>query len=281
MRWRGSPSKRERCRTRRGGGRSACAKDWARSSGPPSHRRGCTAVWAKAARPRHRRAAVADRPVRVRRPSPRGRPGDLHLQACLGPLAEHAFGAYEEASTLADGWRERVDLYQLLPLLVHAGAVRRLLPRGSENGRLMSTCADRPFQESSRAEATMSTSPTEFNAKIIEQLHANEGHIGGMFEGMPLLLLHHTSASSGKSRVNPLAYQADRPAVHDHLQGASTPEHPLYATSWPIPNQVQDPDQHDQCRRRRGDRRGARAPVPHPGRACRIGRVSARRRPDG
>jgi deazaflavin-dependent oxidoreductase (nitroreductase family) len=55
----------------------------------------------------------------------------------------------------------------------------------------------------------MSTSPAEFNAKIIDEFHANEGRVGGMFEGMPLLLLHHTGAKSGASRVNPLAYQAD------------------------------------------------------------------------
>jgi deazaflavin-dependent oxidoreductase (nitroreductase family) len=55
----------------------------------------------------------------------------------------------------------------------------------------------------------MSTSPTDFNAKIIEEFHANEGHVGGMFEGMPLLLLHHKGAKSGKSRINPLAYQSD------------------------------------------------------------------------
>jgi deazaflavin-dependent oxidoreductase (nitroreductase family) len=55
----------------------------------------------------------------------------------------------------------------------------------------------------------MSTSPTDFNAQIIEEFHANEGRVGGMFEGMPLLLLHHTGAKSGKSRVNPLAYQGD------------------------------------------------------------------------
>ena len=30
------------------------------------------------------------------------------------------FAAYEESAPLADGWRERVELYQLLPLLVHA-----------------------------------------------------------------------------------------------------------------------------------------------------------------
>ncbi len=44
----------------------------------------------------------------------------LRLFGLPGPLAERAFGAYEEASPLADGWRERVSLYQLLPLLVHA-----------------------------------------------------------------------------------------------------------------------------------------------------------------
>jgi deazaflavin-dependent oxidoreductase (nitroreductase family) len=55
----------------------------------------------------------------------------------------------------------------------------------------------------------MSTSPADFNAQIIEEFHANEGRVGGMFEGTPLLLLHHTGAKSGKSRINPLAYQSD------------------------------------------------------------------------
>jgi deazaflavin-dependent oxidoreductase (nitroreductase family) len=55
----------------------------------------------------------------------------------------------------------------------------------------------------------MSTSPADFNAQIIEEFHANEGRVGGRFEGMPLLLLHHTGAKSGKSRINPLAYQSD------------------------------------------------------------------------
>lgn len=56
----------------------------------------------------------------------------------------------------------------------------------------------------------MSSSPAEdFNAQIIEEFHANEGRVGGMFESMPLLLLHHTGAKSGKSRINPLAYQSD------------------------------------------------------------------------
>jgi deazaflavin-dependent oxidoreductase (nitroreductase family) len=55
----------------------------------------------------------------------------------------------------------------------------------------------------------MSAAPADFNAQIIDEFHANEGRVGGMFDGMPLLLLHHTGARSGKSRVNPLAFQSD------------------------------------------------------------------------
>jgi deazaflavin-dependent oxidoreductase (nitroreductase family) len=55
----------------------------------------------------------------------------------------------------------------------------------------------------------MSTSPTDFNARIIDEFRANEGRVGGRFEGTPLLLLSHTGARSGTRRVNPLAYQSD------------------------------------------------------------------------
>jgi deazaflavin-dependent oxidoreductase (nitroreductase family) len=55
----------------------------------------------------------------------------------------------------------------------------------------------------------MSTSASDFNAQIIDEFRANEGRVGGRFEGLPLLLLHHTGAKSGKRYINPLAYQAD------------------------------------------------------------------------
>ena len=44
----------------------------------------------------------------------------LRLFGLPTQLAERAFAAYQEAVPLAEGWRERVSLYQLLPLLVHA-----------------------------------------------------------------------------------------------------------------------------------------------------------------
>jgi deazaflavin-dependent oxidoreductase (nitroreductase family) len=46
----------------------------------------------------------------------------------------------------------------------------------------------------------------DFNTKIIEEFRANDGKVGGGFEGAPLLLLHHRGAKTGTVRVNPLAY---------------------------------------------------------------------------
>ena len=72
----------------------------------------------------------------------------------------------------------------------------------------------------------MSTSPADFNAKIIDEFHANGGRVGGMFESMPLLLLHHTGARSGKSRINPLAYQADGDRYVIFASKAGAPTNP-------------------------------------------------------
>jgi deazaflavin-dependent oxidoreductase (nitroreductase family) len=64
----------------------------------------------------------------------------------------------------------------------------------------------------------------DWNKKIIEEFRANQGKVGGMFEGTPILLLHHTGAKSGKVRVNPLAYQAsgNRLVVFASKGGAPT-----------------------------------------------------------
>jgi len=47
----------------------------------------------------------------------------------------------------------------------------------------------------------------DFNTKIVNEFRANGGKVGGMFEGAPILLLHHAGAKSGTERVNPLVYQ--------------------------------------------------------------------------
>lgn len=45
---------------------------------------------------------------------------DLAMLRLFGAPSERVFAAYEEVAPLAEGWRERVGLWQLLPLLVHA-----------------------------------------------------------------------------------------------------------------------------------------------------------------
>jgi deazaflavin-dependent oxidoreductase (nitroreductase family) len=57
------------------------------------------------------------------------------------------------------------------------------------------------------------TDMNDFNQQIIDEFRANEGKVGGPFEGARLLLLHSTGAKSGKERIAPLAYRPDG----DHL----------------------------------------------------------------
>ncbi|MCH8971354.1 MAG: nitroreductase family deazaflavin-dependent oxidoreductase [Actinobacteria bacterium] len=49
---------------------------------------------------------------------------------------------------------------------------------------------------------------SDWNKDIIEEFRDNDGNVGGMFDGRPLLLLHHVGAKSGTERVSPLMYQA-------------------------------------------------------------------------
>jgi len=65
----------------------------------------------------------------------------------------------------------------------------------------------------------------DWNARIIEEFHANAGVLGGQFEGAPVLLLHSKGARSGIERVNPMMYQRlddDSVAVFASKAGAPT-----------------------------------------------------------
>jgi deazaflavin-dependent oxidoreductase (nitroreductase family) len=44
----------------------------------------------------------------------------------------------------------------------------------------------------------------EINRKVIEEFRATGGTAGGMFEGKPLVLVHHVGAKSGTERIAPL-----------------------------------------------------------------------------
>ncbi|MBP2322200.1 deazaflavin-dependent oxidoreductase (nitroreductase family) [Kibdelosporangium banguiense] len=72
------------------------------------------------------------------------------------------------------------------------------------------------------------TTPNDFNAKIIEEFRANEGKVGGMFEGANMVLITTTGAKSGNQRTNPLVYlpDGDRIVIIASNGGADT--HPAW-----------------------------------------------------
>lgn len=50
---------------------------------------------------------------------------------------------------------------------------------------------------------------SDWNTAIIEEFRANEGRVGGNFEGAPMLLLHHRGRKSGRQLVTPMMYLPD------------------------------------------------------------------------
>ena len=49
----------------------------------------------------------------------------------------------------------------------------------------------------------------DWNEKIVAEFRANEGRVGGRFEGAPIVLLHHRGRKSGREYVNPVMYLLD------------------------------------------------------------------------
>ena len=46
----------------------------------------------------------------------------------------------------------------------------------------------------------------DWNAQTIAEFRANEGRVGGNFEGAPMVLVHHRGRKSGREYVNPMMY---------------------------------------------------------------------------
>jgi deazaflavin-dependent oxidoreductase (nitroreductase family) len=72
----------------------------------------------------------------------------------------------------------------------------------------------------------MSTTPADFNTQVIEEFRANGGKAGGMFEGMPLVLVHNVGAKSGKEYVTPLVYLVDGDDIVIFASKGGAPENP-------------------------------------------------------
>jgi deazaflavin-dependent oxidoreductase (nitroreductase family) len=77
----------------------------------------------------------------------------------------------------------------------------------------------------------------DWNDQIIAEFRANEGKVGGPFEGAPMVILTSTGAKTGKPHTNPLMYlpDGDRVVVFASMGGA--PENPQWFN-----NLVANPD---------------------------------------
>lgn len=69
-------------------------------------------------------------------------------------------------------------------------------------------------------------SMADFNNQVITEFRDNDGSVGGMFEGTPLLLLHHVGARSGAARIAPLVYLPDGDRYVIFASKAGAPENP-------------------------------------------------------
>jgi deazaflavin-dependent oxidoreductase (nitroreductase family) len=66
----------------------------------------------------------------------------------------------------------------------------------------------------------------DWNAKVIEDFRANEGRVGGQFQGAPMLLLTTTGAKSGKRRVHPMMYLLEDGTIYVFASKGGHPSNP-------------------------------------------------------
>ena len=51
----------------------------------------------------------------------------------------------------------------------------------------------------------------DWNANTVAEFRANEGRVGGVFQGAPIVLLHHRGRKSGREHVTPVMYLPHEP----------------------------------------------------------------------
>jgi deazaflavin-dependent oxidoreductase (nitroreductase family) len=68
----------------------------------------------------------------------------------------------------------------------------------------------------------------DVNQQVIDEFRANDGAVGGMFDGMDLVLLTTTGAKSGAERIAPLVYYPDGDRIVVIASKGGAPEHPAW-----------------------------------------------------
>jgi len=60
--------------------------------------------------------------------------------------------------------------------------------------------------------------PLDWNAKTIAEFRANEGKVGGNFEGAPMVVVHHRGRKSRREYVTPMMYLPCYPGFADYAR---------------------------------------------------------------
>lgn len=75
------------------------------------------------------------------------------------------------------------------------------------------------------------TDAQDWNAKIIDEFRANDGQVGGPFEGAPMVLVHHVGRKSGKQNLTPMMYlpgDDDSGTIFVFASKAGAPSNPAW-----------------------------------------------------
>jgi deazaflavin-dependent oxidoreductase (nitroreductase family) len=73
------------------------------------------------------------------------------------------------------------------------------------------------------------TDVVDWNATTIAEFRANEGRVGGNFEGAPLVLVHHRGRKSRREYVNPMMYlphEVDPDVIYVFASRGGAPTNP-------------------------------------------------------
>lgn len=70
------------------------------------------------------------------------------------------------------------------------------------------------------------TAMNDWNAQVMAEFRANGGHCGGQFDGVEMLILHHTGAKTGAHRETPLCCLVDGDRLVVFASKAGAPAHP-------------------------------------------------------
>ena len=68
----------------------------------------------------------------------------------------------------------------------------------------------------------------EFNRGVIDEFRTNEGQVGGMFQGAPMLLLTSTGAKTGRRHTTPVVYTTDGDRLVIFASKGGSPTNPAW-----------------------------------------------------